>query len=229
MCGGRVDPSFVIEAFAGGADGVFVGTCLEGECHYSTGNLEAKVKMDLTSRVLARSGVDPARLALRMMSSAEGAKFASYIAEFVATIDGLGPLHGDGEGGLLPLGVRLEAARMAVEGKKLRWIAGKATTFEADGNLYGEFFTQHELGRLFEEVVSDEYARYLILLIMQDGSKEGISAIDLAKMLERRPAVVLRHLVELKRLGLVDVGDIRGTTPVWYALPERVGGECSAG
>jgi len=228
MCGGRVDPSFVIEAFAGGADGVFVGTCLEGECHYSTGNLEAKVKMDLTRRVLARSGIDPARLVLRMMSSAEGAKFVSYVSEFVATIDELGPLDGGG-GDSLPLALRLRAAKTAVEGKKLRWIAGKATAFNAEGNLYGEMFTEHELGRLFEEVAGDEYAKHLIMHILQDGRVGGVSATDLAKMLGRRPAIVLRHLAELRRLGLADIGDIKETTPLWQAVAERAGGECRAG
>jgi coenzyme F420-reducing hydrogenase delta subunit len=224
MCGGRVDPIFVIEAFACGADGVFVGTCLEGECHYSTGNLEAKVKMEITRRVLARGGIDPGRLVLRMMSSAEGAKFVSYVSEFVAAIEELGPLRAGPDEAGLPLATKLEAAGMALAGKKLRWIAGKATQFASEGNLYGEVFTEHELGRLYEEVVSDEYAKRLIVAVLCEGNGEGVSAKDLAQTLGQRPASVLRHLVELRRLGLVDISEAKETAPLWHPVGEPIGG-----
>ena len=38
MCSGRVDPQFVLEAFAKGADGVLIGGCHPGDCHYQEGN-----------------------------------------------------------------------------------------------------------------------------------------------------------------------------------------------
>jgi len=34
MCSGRVDPQFVLDAFAQGADGVLIGGCHPGDCHY---------------------------------------------------------------------------------------------------------------------------------------------------------------------------------------------------
>jgi F420-non-reducing hydrogenase small subunit len=41
MCSGRVDPQFVLKAFADGADGVLIGGCHPGDCHYQAGNYKA--------------------------------------------------------------------------------------------------------------------------------------------------------------------------------------------
>ena len=54
-CTGKVDVIHMMEAFQKGADGLYVAGCLEGECHYLTGNLKAKKKvnifMDLSHQV----------------------------------------------------------------------------------------------------------------------------------------------------------------------------------
>jgi coenzyme F420-reducing hydrogenase delta subunit len=48
MCSGRVDLEFVLRAFENGIDGVFVGGCWLGECHYVTeGNYDALSMMHL--------------------------------------------------------------------------------------------------------------------------------------------------------------------------------------
>jgi F420-non-reducing hydrogenase iron-sulfur subunit len=38
MCSGRIDPQFILDAFAKGADGVLIGGCHPGDCHYQEGN-----------------------------------------------------------------------------------------------------------------------------------------------------------------------------------------------
>jgi len=40
-CSGRVDILHILRAIEDGADGVYVAGCLEGECHYISGNLKA--------------------------------------------------------------------------------------------------------------------------------------------------------------------------------------------
>ena len=37
MCSGRINPSMIFKAFQEGADGVFVGGCHIGDCHYDAG------------------------------------------------------------------------------------------------------------------------------------------------------------------------------------------------
>ena len=64
MCSARVDPLFVIDAFSKGMDGVLVGGCHLGDCHYIGGNYEAVHTIYATKRVLEHAGVCPQRLLL---------------------------------------------------------------------------------------------------------------------------------------------------------------------
>ncbi len=91
MCTGRLEPGFILEAFSQGADGVFVGGCHPGDCHYQTGNLKAKRRLIMIKKVLPQLGIDPSRLRVEWISASEGAKFAESITEFTQHIQSLGP------------------------------------------------------------------------------------------------------------------------------------------
>ena len=214
MCSGRVDPVMVIDAFLHGADGVFVGACLRGECHYSTGNLEAEGKMLLTQKIMKHLGINPDRLVMRWMSSAEGAKFVRFTTEFQDTIKGLGPL-GESEG-LAPeeIKLKLTAANQVVESKKVRWVVGKRTEFLSDGNLYGEVFTEHEITRLFEEVVLDEC---IIQEILMRTMEKPHTVHVLSERLDLPKYKVLRHLADMRRMGLVSTTGFDDNSPLWQA------------
>ena len=64
MCSGRIDPQFVLDAFARGADGVLIGGCHPGDCHYVEGNYKALRRMTLLRRMLDQMGIEPERLRL---------------------------------------------------------------------------------------------------------------------------------------------------------------------
>jgi len=49
-------PLALLKAFEAGADAVFVAGCLEGECHYLTGNLRAKKRVNKLKKDLAQMG-----------------------------------------------------------------------------------------------------------------------------------------------------------------------------
>ncbi len=214
MCSGRVDPVMMIEGFLHGADGVFVGACLLGECHYSTGNFNAQGKVLLTQKVLKHAGINPERLVLRFMSSAEGAKFVSFVTEFQNRIRSLGKLGESENISRDELRLKLTAARHAVEGKKLRWVVGKRMEFIEKGNLYGEKFTEHEIHRLFEEVVMDELA---IQEIKLRAKEKPLSVKLLAQQMNLPPKRVLRQLVDMRRMGLVKIAGIEDRAPLWVA------------
>jgi len=93
MCSGRVDPSFILRAFQLGADGVLVGGCHPGDCHYQEGNFKALRRVLLLKRVLKEFGVDERRLRLEWISAAEGEKFAKVSTEFTEEVRALGPLR----------------------------------------------------------------------------------------------------------------------------------------
>jgi F420-non-reducing hydrogenase iron-sulfur subunit len=96
MCSGRLDPTFVIKAFAGGADAVLISGCHPGDCHYINQNYKAMRRFQLMKRVLAQMGIPPERLKLLWASAAEGAIFAREINQFVEQVRALGPLNYNG-------------------------------------------------------------------------------------------------------------------------------------
>ncbi len=92
MCSGRIDPQFVLDAFRHGADGVLIGGCHPGDCHYSEGNYKALRRYHLLRRLLADMGVAEQRFRLEWISASEGDKVKSVIDQMVAQLQELGPL-----------------------------------------------------------------------------------------------------------------------------------------
>jgi F420-non-reducing hydrogenase iron-sulfur subunit len=93
MCSGRMDPTFVLKAFASGADGVMVTGCHPGDCHYIEQNYKALRRFLLMQRTLEQMGIEPGRLKLTWASAAEGAKFAGEVTSMVEQVRKLGPLN----------------------------------------------------------------------------------------------------------------------------------------
>jgi len=90
-CSGRVEPEFIVAALKNGADGVFVGGCHPGDCHYKEGNYKAIRRFILLKRVLTSMGIEPERVRLEWISGSEGKRFAEVMAEFDRTIKEIGP------------------------------------------------------------------------------------------------------------------------------------------
>jgi len=91
MCTGRVDPAFVLKAFAQGADGVLVSGCHPGQCHYEKGNLNARRRVTALKPFLEAVGIGRDRLRLEWIAASEAPKVAEVVAEFTETIKRLGP------------------------------------------------------------------------------------------------------------------------------------------
>jgi heterodisulfide reductase subunit A-like polyferredoxin/coenzyme F420-reducing hydrogenase delta subunit len=90
-CTGRVDVIHLLKAFGDGADGVCVAGCLEGECHFISGNLKAKDRVKYVKDALARVGIEPERVEMFNLSSAMGVRFAEIATEMAERIRKLGP------------------------------------------------------------------------------------------------------------------------------------------
>ena len=91
MCSGTIDPTYILEAFQKGADGVFIGGCHPGDCHYQTGNYKTMRKIVLVKRLLSQLGISPQRLKLEWVSAAEGQRFAQVVTDFIGEVRELGP------------------------------------------------------------------------------------------------------------------------------------------
>jgi len=92
MCSGRVDPTFVVKAFADGADGVLIAGCHPGDCHYSEGNYKAMRRYPILLKLLDQFGIERERVRLEWISASEGNRFAEVVTEMTEQIRALGPL-----------------------------------------------------------------------------------------------------------------------------------------
>ncbi len=91
MCSGRVDPSFILDAFAKGADGVLVGGCHPGDCHYAQGNYKTLRRVKLLKMMLKDMGLEEERLRLEWISASEGNKFRNVVNDMVIKLKEIGP------------------------------------------------------------------------------------------------------------------------------------------
>ncbi len=92
MCSGRVDPQFILDALAKGADGVLIGGCHPFDCHYAEGNYKCLRRFEMLQRMLKDMGIEPERVRLEWISAAEGEKVKRVVNEMTAAIQQLGPL-----------------------------------------------------------------------------------------------------------------------------------------
>ncbi len=154
MCSGRVDLEFVLRAFSNGMDGVFIGGCRLNECNYIThGNYHALNMVLLCRRIMEHIGLNPERLRIEFMSSAEGILFAEVMSEFGNKVNKLGPL-GKAEGiEQNELKSKLAEITKLVPYIKLVKKEKLASRLE-NPEEYDRLFTKDEIDRLFSEVIS---------------------------------------------------------------------------
>lgn len=92
MCSGRVDPQFILQAFVKGADGVIIGGCHPGDCHYVEGNYKTLRRFEMLKRLLRDFGIEQERLRLEWISASEGDKVRTVVNDMVEKLRILGPL-----------------------------------------------------------------------------------------------------------------------------------------
>ena len=91
MCSGRVDRDFILEAFRLGAGAVLVSGChLPYDCHYISGNVQMKARMDALAPMLQKLGLSPERFRVEFISASEGVKFAEVVTEMTEQMHALG-------------------------------------------------------------------------------------------------------------------------------------------
>jgi coenzyme F420-reducing hydrogenase delta subunit len=90
-CTGAVEVNVLLAAFERGVDGVIVAGCLEGGCHFIEGNLRARRRVERTKQLLDEIGLEPERLDMFNLSSAEGSRFAEIVTEMSERLSRMGP------------------------------------------------------------------------------------------------------------------------------------------
>jgi coenzyme F420-reducing hydrogenase delta subunit len=90
-CTGKVDLLHILRAFEKGADGVYAVGCMEGDCHFTSGNLRARKRIAEARKILDEIGVGGERAEMFNLSSSEGPLFARIAEEMTEKIRRLGP------------------------------------------------------------------------------------------------------------------------------------------
>lgn len=159
MCSARVDLAHILTAFSTGQDGVFVGGCHLGDCHYITnGNYNALSMVRLCQKLLEHIGVNPERLRIEWVSAGEGIRFANIMNEFSGRIEGLGPL-GSSEGtDSVELKARLEEVIKMIPYIKLTKREKLAAHITEDSEqAYKELYNSEEIAELISGVSVSYY------------------------------------------------------------------------
>jgi F420-non-reducing hydrogenase iron-sulfur subunit len=214
MCTGRVDLDFMLRSFSNGADGVYIGGCWPGECHYATeGNYHALSNVLLMKKVLAHIGVNPERLRIEWVGASEGVRFAEVMNDVSKRIKELGRL-GTAEGlDLERLAFKLEAVKSIIPYLRLVERERLRMHFHKEEE-YREFYASDEFNRLFKELVADKLAVSEIMLLLREGPQSGQK---ISETLGLKPSEVSRHLNHSARQGLVRFD---GNRRVMLALAE---------
>jgi len=215
MCSGRVDPGLIFDAFANGADGVFVGGCHLGDCHYLEGNYYAERKLKLTKKLLAKTGLDPGRLRLEWVSASEGERFASIMREFAQYITEQGPNPIAGKEPEKTILSNVIAARATVSDFRMRAIVTKELKIVEHGNVYDMKKTQEEFDEFMDDALNVEFTRHQIMQLLSGGP---LSVKDLSAKLEKPAYEVLDNIVILRKNNKIALQTIENFTPKYVAL-----------
>lgn len=215
MCIGRVDPIIILETFEKGADGVLLIGCTPPDCHFIEGNLYAERSVVLLKKLLALVGLEPERLELRWSSPNEETSFDQILTDFAVQMQkvGVSPLSGESPNEKVLLNVL--AAKNAAADFRLRVLAGRERELTENTNVYGEKISQEEFNALTDEVVKAEFIRQKIHILTR---QKPLSVKDLAAIIQMKPHSVLRHIVDMRRKGMIGLDRVEGTTPLYKAL-----------
>jgi len=200
MCTGRVDLDFMLRAFSNGADGVYIGGCWPGECHYATeGNYHALCNVLLMRKVLTHIGVNPERLRIEWVGASEGVRFAEVMNDVSKRVKEMGRL-GTAEGlDLKRLAFKLEAVKSIIPYLRLVKRERLRMHFHQEEE-YRAFYASDEFNRLFKELVADKLAVSEIMLLLRQGPQSGQK---ISEILGLKPSEVSKHVNLSARQGLV--------------------------
>jgi len=212
MCSTRVTPHILLEIFRSGVDGIVVGGCHIGDCHYITGNYYTERRMALAKSLMRTAGLEPERLSFYMVSASEGKRFADLVTGFVETVKRLGasPVATDDR-----LQRRLDAAIETAKAYRLRLLNGKELGLVQSGNVYDKHMDERKLDAIADKALREEFERNFIL---QATRERALSVKELARELEVPPYEILEQVVALRSKNLIAMEPIVGITPRYKAI-----------
>jgi len=212
MCSAMLSPHIILELLRSGADGILLGGCHIGDCHYISGNLYTEKRIKMIRKLLERAGLEPERLRLEWISASEGERFSRVVSEFTKQIELLGPSKARTDANLSS---RMAGATSASETFRVLALVGKELNLTNKGNAYNEKLDPKELERIIENATGEEFERSLILELAKDIPR---SVKDLGRIMGVPTDRVLKHIVALRQRNLITMEHPEGFTPTYRTI-----------
>jgi F420-non-reducing hydrogenase iron-sulfur subunit len=217
-CIGGIDPIVIVETFMKGVDGILLVGCAPPDCHFVEGNVYAEHTVDMLKKLLILAHLEPERLQLRWFSPLDEVGFSEIIEDFVKQLQRLGASKLRSEKRGENVFESLSAAKSAVASFRLRALAGIERELTEGVNAYGERTSLEEFNALLDRTIKTEFIRHKILLLAKE---KPFSVKELSKTLHMKSAVVLHHVLSLRREGMIDLDSIEGRTPLYKTVEFR--------
>ncbi len=217
MCSTRISPHIVLDIFKAGADGILLGGCHIGDCHYISGNYYTEKRVRLMKKLLEESGLEPERLRLEWVSASEGEKFSKVVSEFTEQVRKLGPSKVKSDAVQKS---KVAAADAASEEFRLKALVGKELNLVQKGNVYENKLDPKDLEKLIDAATEDEFERSLILELSRTKPR---SVKELGQIMDVPTDRVLRHIVVLRQKSMIAMEHPEGFTPTYKTI--EIGGE----
>ena len=203
MCSGRVDLEFILRSFIKGADGVFVGGCHLGDCHYNPeGNYDALGNSMIAKRMLAHIGINPDRLRLEWVSAGEGNRFAETQTQIAEVMKRLGPLGSSEDKSSEEIQAGLQAAIDLVPYIKLVERERFRLPVRTEENYHKQYYGNAEFDALFKDMVLDKLSMGQIVGYAR---AQSVAPDEIAGGLDMPLPEVNRHLDVLAQRGIVKI------------------------
>jgi hypothetical protein len=203
-----------MEMFLQGADGVFVGGCHLGDCHYIKGNYHTEKRMKLVRKLLERSGLSRQRFRLEWVSASEGARFAGLMKDFTDLIREIGPSPVAGDDPDRKIMESLFISSNILQDFRLRALISKQVQLIEEGNVYGKKFEEEDLDNVLFKAVEDEFNRAMILWSTKG---EALSVKAIAEATDIPPGSVLNEIANLRKRDLIKMDRIEGQSPLYVS------------
>jgi F420-non-reducing hydrogenase iron-sulfur subunit len=214
-CIGRLDPVTIFDTYLEGKDGILIVGCAVPDCHFIKGNVYARSAVNVTKKLLAASGLGSERLEMRLVSPVEGIKLSDLIVSFEGKLMEIGRSPLGGKERDPDLYEKTLATRNAAAGFRLRALISKQEELTGNVNRYDEKIPEEEFDSFSDDVVRAEFERQRILLSIRN---KPTSVKELALNLGVDTSLVLRHILNLRRQGIVTMDHVDRTTPLYKAM-----------
>lgn len=213
MCSGSLEPYVLLEPLKKGVDGVLIMGCHPGDCHYISGNLQAKNKYNMMKNVLALTDFGNERMRLEWVSASEGKMFQNVIVEFTNELKKLGPNPIKVKGKESQHFIKeLTIAQKALDGFRLRSVVGKEFKLVNEGNVYNEKCSQERFHEIIGNIEEEELINTKILDMIAEEPK---SVVQISETINVPTDVVFEYIGYLWKRQMVQMMGHSGIHPIY--------------